>query len=164
MDVRCSADGRTLDVRNVIWCTGYDRGLSWIDLPIFDEQRRAAPHKRPRRERAGALLRRPALSARDVVDDDPRRRQGCRTHGGSDQRALRDARGRIAMVATARPRPSAVATARSRPACQEAGTPRSRRLDPAGCGFPAPAPETWPPARRHCRRRRRRTAGRRSSR
>jgi putative flavoprotein involved in K+ transport len=31
------ADGRTLDVRNVIWCTGYDLGLSWIDLPIFGE-------------------------------------------------------------------------------------------------------------------------------
>ena len=30
------ADGRSLDVLNVIWCTGYDRGLSWIDLPIFD--------------------------------------------------------------------------------------------------------------------------------
>ncbi len=29
-------DGRTLDVRNVIWCTGYALGLSWIDLPIFD--------------------------------------------------------------------------------------------------------------------------------
>jgi len=31
------ADGRTLDVRNVIWCTGYDNGLSWIDLPVFEE-------------------------------------------------------------------------------------------------------------------------------
>lgn len=30
------ADGRTLDVKNVIWCTGYDFGLSWIDLPIFE--------------------------------------------------------------------------------------------------------------------------------
>jgi putative flavoprotein involved in K+ transport len=30
------ADGRTLDVRNVIWCTGFDNGLSWIDLPIFE--------------------------------------------------------------------------------------------------------------------------------
>jgi putative flavoprotein involved in K+ transport len=30
------ADGRTLDVANVIWCTGYDLGLSWIDLPIFE--------------------------------------------------------------------------------------------------------------------------------
>ena len=31
------ADGRSLDVPNVIWCTGYDLGLSWIDLPIFEE-------------------------------------------------------------------------------------------------------------------------------
>ena len=30
------ADGRTLEVANVIWCTGYDPSLSWIDLPIFD--------------------------------------------------------------------------------------------------------------------------------
>ena len=31
------ADGRVLDsVRNVIWCTGYQPGFSWIDLPIFD--------------------------------------------------------------------------------------------------------------------------------
>ena len=29
-------DGRTLDVPNVIWCTGYDPRLSWIDLPIFE--------------------------------------------------------------------------------------------------------------------------------
>ena len=30
-------DGRTLDVANVIWCTGFANGLSWIDLPIFEE-------------------------------------------------------------------------------------------------------------------------------
>ena len=30
------ADGRILEVSNVIWCTGYDLGLSWIDLPIFE--------------------------------------------------------------------------------------------------------------------------------
>jgi len=30
------ADGSTLDVANIIWCTGYDLGLSWLDLPIFD--------------------------------------------------------------------------------------------------------------------------------
>jgi putative flavoprotein involved in K+ transport len=30
------ADDRTLDVKNVIWCTGYEPGFSWIDLPIFD--------------------------------------------------------------------------------------------------------------------------------
>jgi putative flavoprotein involved in K+ transport len=30
------ADERVLDVKNVIWCTGYDSGFSWIDLPIFE--------------------------------------------------------------------------------------------------------------------------------
>jgi putative flavoprotein involved in K+ transport len=34
------ADDSTLDVRNVIWCTGYNPGFSWIDLPIFDERGR----------------------------------------------------------------------------------------------------------------------------
>ena len=29
-------DGRSLDVANVIWCTGFGNGLSWIDLPIFE--------------------------------------------------------------------------------------------------------------------------------
>jgi putative flavoprotein involved in K+ transport len=27
------ADGRVLDIANVIWCTGFHPGLSWIDLP-----------------------------------------------------------------------------------------------------------------------------------
>jgi putative flavoprotein involved in K+ transport len=27
------ADGRVLDVANVIWCTGFHPGFSWIDLP-----------------------------------------------------------------------------------------------------------------------------------
>ncbi len=27
-------DGRVLDVANVVWCTGFDPGLEWIDLPI----------------------------------------------------------------------------------------------------------------------------------
>ena len=31
------ADNRMLDVSNVIWCTGYHAGFSWIDLPIFGE-------------------------------------------------------------------------------------------------------------------------------
>ena len=31
------ADDRTLDVRNVIWCTGYQHGFPWINLPIFEE-------------------------------------------------------------------------------------------------------------------------------
>ena len=29
-------DGRVLDVTNVIWCTGFGNGLSWIDLPILE--------------------------------------------------------------------------------------------------------------------------------
>lgn len=31
------ADGRSLNVRNVIWCTGYQHDFPWIDLPIFEE-------------------------------------------------------------------------------------------------------------------------------
>ena len=31
-------DGRVLDVANVIWCTGFYPGFSWIDLPIFGEE------------------------------------------------------------------------------------------------------------------------------
>jgi len=30
-------DGSVLDVANVVWCTGFDPGFSWIDLPIFDD-------------------------------------------------------------------------------------------------------------------------------
>jgi len=33
-------DGRTLDVKNVIWCTGYHPGFSWINLPVFGEDGR----------------------------------------------------------------------------------------------------------------------------
>jgi putative flavoprotein involved in K+ transport len=29
-------DGRALDVANVIWCTGFDPGSAFIDLPVFD--------------------------------------------------------------------------------------------------------------------------------
>jgi putative flavoprotein involved in K+ transport len=29
-------DGRSLDVANVIWCTGFRPDFSWIDLPVFD--------------------------------------------------------------------------------------------------------------------------------
>jgi putative flavoprotein involved in K+ transport len=31
------ADGRVLDVANVIWCTGFRPDFSWIQLPIFAE-------------------------------------------------------------------------------------------------------------------------------
>jgi putative flavoprotein involved in K+ transport len=31
-------DGSVIDVKNVVWCTGFHPGFSWIDLPVFDEQ------------------------------------------------------------------------------------------------------------------------------
>lgn len=39
------ADGRRLDVSNVIWSTGFHPGFSWIDLPVLDE------HGEPRQTR-----------------------------------------------------------------------------------------------------------------
>lgn len=35
-----TADGEVLDVKNVVWCTGYRPGFDWIDLPVFDESGR----------------------------------------------------------------------------------------------------------------------------
>ena len=32
-------EGQTLEVSNVIWCTGYRPGFDWIDIPVFDAQR-----------------------------------------------------------------------------------------------------------------------------
>jgi putative flavoprotein involved in K+ transport len=34
------ADGRVLDVANVIWCTGFQHTFPWIDLPAFDQEGR----------------------------------------------------------------------------------------------------------------------------
>jgi putative flavoprotein involved in K+ transport len=31
-------DGKVMDVSNIVWCTGFDHGMSWLDLPVFDEQ------------------------------------------------------------------------------------------------------------------------------
>jgi putative flavoprotein involved in K+ transport len=39
------ADGRTLEVASVIWCTGYHPGFSWIDLPVFGEDGRPRHHR-----------------------------------------------------------------------------------------------------------------------
>lgn len=46
--------GQLLDVANVIWCTGFGPGFSWIDLPIFDEK------GRPEHER-GVVASQPGL-------------------------------------------------------------------------------------------------------
>ena len=47
-------DGRVLDAANVIWCTGYHPGFSWIDLPVFDD------HGLPRHDR-GVVRGQPGL-------------------------------------------------------------------------------------------------------
>lgn len=38
-------DGTILDVANVVWCTGFEPGFSWIDMPVFDDDGRVA-HER----------------------------------------------------------------------------------------------------------------------
>ena len=48
------ADGRTLDVPNIVWCTGFNLGLSILDLPIFDAM------GEPRHER-GIVTEQPGL-------------------------------------------------------------------------------------------------------
>lgn len=40
-----TADGESIDVQNVIWCTGFKPGFDWIDMPIFDESGRTR-HRR----------------------------------------------------------------------------------------------------------------------
>jgi putative flavoprotein involved in K+ transport len=47
-------DGRVLDVKNVIWCTGYQPDFEWIDLPILDD------HGEPAHER-GVIATVPGL-------------------------------------------------------------------------------------------------------
>ena len=39
-------DQRTLDVANVIWCTGFRPDFSWIDLPTFGEDEMEPVHRR----------------------------------------------------------------------------------------------------------------------
>lgn len=34
------ADGRVLGVTGVVWCTGFEPGFDWIDLPVHDEEGR----------------------------------------------------------------------------------------------------------------------------
>ena len=46
-------DGRVLDVANIIWCTGFHPGFSWIDLPVIGE-------REPEHER-GFVRREPGL-------------------------------------------------------------------------------------------------------
>jgi putative flavoprotein involved in K+ transport len=47
-------DGRTIDAANIVWCSGFSAGFSWIDLPIFDEE------DRPKQDR-GVVQAEPGL-------------------------------------------------------------------------------------------------------
>jgi putative flavoprotein involved in K+ transport len=47
-------DGRALDVKNIIWCTGFHPGFSWLDLPVF------GPNGDPQHER-GVVTTQPGL-------------------------------------------------------------------------------------------------------
>jgi putative flavoprotein involved in K+ transport len=47
-------DGNVLEVANVIWCTGFRREFSWIDLPVVDE------HGEPKHRR-GIVADQPGL-------------------------------------------------------------------------------------------------------
>ena len=48
-------DGKAIDVANIIWCTGFRPGFSWIDLPVIGDR------QEPQHER-GLLPREPGLS------------------------------------------------------------------------------------------------------
>jgi putative flavoprotein involved in K+ transport len=47
-------DGEALDVANVIWCTGFEKGFGWIDLPGLDSSGRLANER-------GAVAGQPGL-------------------------------------------------------------------------------------------------------
>jgi putative flavoprotein involved in K+ transport len=47
-------DGELLDVDNVIWCTGFEKGFGWIDLPGLDSTGRLD-------EERGAVVGQPGL-------------------------------------------------------------------------------------------------------
>jgi putative flavoprotein involved in K+ transport len=38
-------DGRVLDVANIVWCTGFHPGFSWIAVPVFGEDGRPVQHR-----------------------------------------------------------------------------------------------------------------------
>jgi len=39
-------DGRIIDAANVVWCTGFHPGFSWIDLPVIQDETQQPSHHR----------------------------------------------------------------------------------------------------------------------
>ena len=81
-------DGRVLEVANVIWCSGFHHGFSWIDLPVLGE-------------------RDDPLQRRGIVGDQPGlyfsactycTRPLAMIHGGAGRRARRQPSGTAATV------------------------------------------------------------------
>jgi putative flavoprotein involved in K+ transport len=58
------ADGRVLDVANVVWCTGFVHDFSWIELPVFERPIEAggdSPRHDEPRHRGGIVTDQPGL-------------------------------------------------------------------------------------------------------
>ena len=64
-------DGTALDVATVIWCTGFRHDLSWIELPIFQED------GRPRHERGVVTERARACTSSACPSSSRRPRTSC---------------------------------------------------------------------------------------
>ena len=81
------ADGRVLDVANVVWCTGFVERLR-LDQPADRCRRARLAGAVPRRvARAWAVLQRRPLPVRVHVDARPWRRPRCRVRRGPDRGA-----------------------------------------------------------------------------
>jgi putative flavoprotein involved in K+ transport len=39
-------DGRIIDAANVVWCTGFHPGFSWIELPVIQDETQQPSHQR----------------------------------------------------------------------------------------------------------------------
>jgi putative flavoprotein involved in K+ transport len=94
-------DGQTLNVANVIWCTGFRPDFSWIDLPILDDE--GEP-----RHRRGAVVDEPGLYfmglelqyalSSDVIPGVGRDAEYVAKHIASRRRTSRESEQRVAAV------------------------------------------------------------------
>ncbi len=62
------ADGRVLDVANVVWCTGFGYDFSWIDLPVLADDGQPLHERGVVSVGAGPVLRRARFQYAAVSD------------------------------------------------------------------------------------------------
>ena len=79
------AGGRSLDVANVVWCTGFRQVFDWIDLPIFGGRRLATGAARRGARGSGAVLQWAGVPVRVQFDGAVRCWQRCRLCRRADQ-------------------------------------------------------------------------------